>query len=225
MQQPLEDIIQQINRKWGHQTIQPAHQISTNIAKVSTGFTGLDAILEGIAKGHVSELAGRPTSGLTTLAHHISASAQRAGDNVVYIQMDNHLDASHALNCGVNLDKFLAVQAQSIPHILEVIREVVSSETVGLVVANLLPLVQRHLDLQRILQDIRASQCAVLMLLPSYTQSNGASLRLSIQRQRWLKQRKQILGCLSLVTIQKNKLGRAGNHALLLMPLVQEAWT
>lgn len=225
MQQPLEDIIQQINRKWGHQTIHPAHQISTNIAKVSTGFTGLDAILDGIAKGHVSELAGRPTSGLTTLAHHISASAQGAGDNVVYIQMDNHLDASHALNCGVKLDKFLAVQAQSIPLVLEVIREVVSSETVGLVVANLLPLAQRHLDLQRILQDIRASQCAVLMLLPSYTQSNGASLRLSIQRQRWLKQRKQILGCLSLVTIQKNKLGRVGNHALLLMPLVQEAWT
>ena len=225
MDKPLEDIIKQINRKWGHQAIRPARQIKREVTKIKSGFTGLDAILDGIAKGHVSEIAGRPTSGLTTLAHHIVASAQATGDNVVYIQMDNHLDASYALNCGVKLDKFLAVEAHSMPLILDLIRDVVSSEMVGLVVANLLSLTQRHLDLQRILHDIRASQCAVLILLPSYTQSNGASLRLSVQRQRWLKQKNQILGCLSSVTIQKNKLGRTGNHALLLMPLIQEAWT
>lgn len=225
MQKPLEDIINQINRKWGHQAIRPAHQINREVTKIKSGFTGLDAILDGIAKGHVSELAGRPTSGLTTLGHYIAASAQKAGDNVVYVQMDNTLDGNHALQCGVKLDKLLSVETQAVSASLDVVREVVSSGVVGLVVLNLHALRQRNLDLQRILLDIRSSDCAVVVLLPSYSQSNVASLRLVVQRQRWLRRGQQVLGCLSSVIIQKNKLGHAGNHALLLMPLVQEAWT
>lgn len=225
MNQHIDNIINRINQKWGHQTIRKAKQIEPKVASIKTGFKGLDAILIGIPKGYVTELAGRPTSGLTTLAHHIAAQAQRADDNVVYIQMANPLDGQYAAKCGVGFDKMLSVDVESLILALDVTRGIVQSSVVGLIILNLLSLKQRHLDLQVVLRDIRGSDCAVVLLLPSFAQSNASSLRLIVQRQKWLRDSNRIVGCLSSVTIQKNRFGRNGNQALLLMPLIQEAWT
>lgn len=221
----LDTIINRINQKWGHQTIRSARQMNKPAAThIKTGFAALDALFSGIPQGHVTEIAGRATSGLTTFSHHIAAQAQHSKQNVVYVQLNNPLDGQHITHCGVQFDQMIAVDVESIPIALDVTRSVINSGAVGLIIVNLMASRERHIDLQRLLLDLRGSGCALLLLLPSFARSNGASLRLNVQRRKWLRETHQLVGCLSSVSIQRNRFGAVGQDVMLLMRLVQDAW-
>jgi hypothetical protein len=116
------------------------------------------------------------------------------------------------------------VEAHEQPLVLDLLREIVCSGVVGLLIANLMPIKQRNIDLHRIMNEVHVSDCAVVLLLPAFAQTNVAALRLQIQRQKWLRSEDDIVGCLSCITVEKNRFGKSGQSTLLLIPLSQEAW-
>jgi RecA/RadA recombinase len=84
----LDDVLNRIQQKWGQSAIQPAHRIQRIERKtIATGFIALDKMMVGIPCGHITEISGRPTSGMSTLAYHLIASAQSANQHVVCVDM------------------------------------------------------------------------------------------------------------------------------------------
>ena len=224
-QHNIDTVLNRIQQKWGQTAIQSAHRIRSIERKtLTTGFASLDEMIEGIPSGHISEIIGKPTSGMSTLAYYLMASAQNANQHVVFVDMGTTFSGQYATTCGVNVDDMVLVEAQEQPLVLELLREIVCSGVVGLVIVNLLSIKQRQIDLRRVMNAIHGADCAVVLLLPAFAQSNVATLRLRIQRRNWLRSEGDIIGCLSQVTIEKQRAGKIGQSTLLLIPFNQEAW-
>ena len=88
----LQRVIAQIEKQYGQGAIMQMdeHQYA-KIKGISTGSLSLDIALggAGIPRGRVTELFGPESSGKTTLALHIIASAQRAGGVAAFIDAEH----------------------------------------------------------------------------------------------------------------------------------------
>ena len=91
----LDTAIAQIEKNFGKGTVmrlgdKPEMQVDA----IPTGSLALDAALGigGVPKGRIIEIYGPESSGKTTLALHIVASAQKKGGEVAFV------DAEHALD-------------------------------------------------------------------------------------------------------------------------------
>ncbi len=72
-----------VQKRWGQKALDLLNGPSStgDSTRISTGFDRLDQMLGsgGIARGRITELLGIPTSGMTTLAHKLTAThRQRA---------------------------------------------------------------------------------------------------------------------------------------------------
>ena len=76
---------------------------------IPTGSLALDLALGigGVPEGRIIEIYGPESSGKTTLALHILRSAQRAGGEIAFIDLEHTLDPSYAQMLGVDIDKML----------------------------------------------------------------------------------------------------------------------
>ena len=224
-QNDIHKVVNRIQRKWGHKAIQPAHRIRQIGRKMmATGFAALDDLIQGVPYRCVTEIRGKPTSGMSTLVYTLMDSAQQAQQHVVFVDMSSSFDGVYAASCGVKVDELVLVEAYDPSLVLELLREIVSSGLVGLLLLNLLPIQQPQIDLRRVMKVVHAVDCAVVLLLPTSAQTNVAALRLHVQRQSWIRTDGDIVGCLSRITIEKQLFGQSGQSTLLLIPLKQEAW-
>nr|HQA46558.1 DNA recombination/repair protein RecA [Phycisphaerae bacterium] len=81
-QAALERTLQQIEKSFGKGAIMKLDEKSVTVREgLSTGALSLDLALGGygIPRGRIVEMFGPESSGKTTLALHVAASAQRAG--------------------------------------------------------------------------------------------------------------------------------------------------
>lgn len=78
----LDTTIAALQDKWGKRAIQRFEDSRQEVAHVSTGFPSLDEKLGicGLPRGRISEILGKPTSGMTTLALNIAKNAQKMGE-------------------------------------------------------------------------------------------------------------------------------------------------
>jgi hypothetical protein len=220
----IDEVINRIQEKWGHQALQSARHLSVQDKVYPSGFLSLDGLIGGIPCAQITELVGRPTSGMTTLVYHSLAQSQKQGANVVIIDSLSHLDMNAAAASGVNLEKLILVEIEEIPLLFNLLRELLHSGIVNYLLVNLLGLRQGHLSLRPLMNELHHSDCALVLLLPQSVQSESASLRLRIQRQKWLQQNGDIVGCLSSVKVEKQRTGNVGAETLLLLPFEQEIW-
>jgi len=91
---PLDTIIKKIETSFGAGTLMKLEgDVQKKVDVISTGSLSLDIALGigGLPKGRVVEIFGPESSGKTTLALQVIASAQAAGGNCCFI------DAEHAL--------------------------------------------------------------------------------------------------------------------------------
>ncbi len=89
----LETAISQIEKSYGKGSIMRlGDNLAVNVESIPTGSLSLDLALGigGVPKGRIIEIYGPESSGKTTLALHIIASAQKKGGEVAFI------DAEHA---------------------------------------------------------------------------------------------------------------------------------
>ena len=136
----LDLAIGQIDRHFGRGTIMRLGETTrgAHAEAISTGSPSLDAALGvgGIPKGRVTEIYGTESSGKSTLAYHVMASAQRDAGTAAYIDAEHALDPGYAAKCGIDTDALLVSQPDTAEQALEICEYLVRSGAVDVVVID-----------------------------------------------------------------------------------------
>ena len=135
----VKRVIAQIEKQYGQGAImQMDEQQYARIEGISTGSLSLDIALggKGIPRGRVTELFGPESSGKTTLALHVIASAQRAGGVAAFIDAEHALDTTWAKRLGVDVSSLLVSQPDTGEQALEIVEMLVSSNSVDTIVVD-----------------------------------------------------------------------------------------
>lgn len=135
----LETALAQIEKNYGKGTIMRlGDDIPVNVEAISTGSLSLDLALGigGVPRGRIVEIFGPESSGKTTLALHILASAQREGGEVAFIDVEHALEPAYARALGVDIDNLLISQPDTGEQALEITDALVRSGAVDVVVVD-----------------------------------------------------------------------------------------
>ena len=135
----LETAIAKIERDYGKGTIMRlGDDIPVNVEALSTGSLSLDLALGigGVPKGRIVEIYGPEASGKTTLALHVVASAQKAGGEAAYIDVEHALEPAYARALGVDIDSLLISQPDTGEQALDITESLVRSGAVDVVVVD-----------------------------------------------------------------------------------------
>lgn len=239
----LELAVATLQRKFGLRAIRKLECLATaapaSFPHISTGFHKLDEAtgIGGIPRGRITEWLGAPTSGMTTVTLKIVASAQSSGDTAVYVDLGQRFDGDYAARCGVNLKRLYLVRPHSARDALDISLSLVRRRGVGVLVFDSVVEIlgenfgARNLSaaLRQLAGALYDSRCAVIFLTPLYLGNitsapncpsgfalpHYATLRLSIEKDRWIYKRKDVRGYQAQVTVFKNKLAPAGKSVLI----------
>ncbi|MEL7603799.1 MAG: DNA recombination/repair protein RecA, partial [Bacillota bacterium] len=119
----LEMALGQIEKQFGKGAIMKLGDAAgkISVSTISTGCLELDFALGvgGVPRGRIIEIFGPESSGKTTVALHIIASAQRDGGTAGFIDAEHALDPLYAQNLGVNVDELYVSQPDTGEQALE----------------------------------------------------------------------------------------------------------
>lgn len=135
----LETALAQIEKNFGKGAIMRlGDDIPVNVEAISTGSLSLDLALGigGVPRGRIVEIYGPESSGKTTLALHILASAQKKGGEVAFIDVEHALEPAYARALGVDIDNLLISQPDTGEQALEITEQLVRSGAVDVVVVD-----------------------------------------------------------------------------------------
>ena len=136
----LDAVLAQIRKEFGEGAIMRlgVAEVERKIPSISTGSFSLDLALGvgGLPKGRVVEIFGPESSGKTTLALHVIASAQKQGGLAAFIDAEHALDPGYAKKIGVNLDDLLISQPASGEEALTITETLVRSNALDVVVID-----------------------------------------------------------------------------------------
>ena len=138
--QALELAVGQIKKQFGDGAIMSLGKdaVSREVPVIKTGAVSLDIALGigGVPRGRVVEIYGPESSGKSTLATHIVASAQAAGGLAAYIDAEHALDPSYAAKIGVNLDDLMISQPDCGEEALNIAEMLARSNAVDVIVID-----------------------------------------------------------------------------------------
>ena len=135
----LEAALAQIEKNYGKGAIMRlGDDIPVNVEAISTGSLSLDLALGigGVPRGRIVEIFGPESSGKTTLALHILASAQKKGGEVAFIDVEHALEPAYARALGVDIDSLLISQPDTGEQALEIVEALVRSGALDVVVVD-----------------------------------------------------------------------------------------
>ncbi|MFH1354188.1 MAG: recombinase RecA [bacterium] len=135
----IDAAIEAIKERFGEGAIMKLGEAKkVDIDAIPTGSISLDIALGigGVPRGRIIEIYGPESSGKSTLALHISASAQRKGGIVAYVDAEHALDPQYAKRVGVNIDDLLISQPDTGEQALDIVETLVQSASVDLVVID-----------------------------------------------------------------------------------------
>lgn len=135
----LETALEQIEKNYGKGAIMRlGDDLPIHVDAISTGSLTLDLALGigGIPKGRIVEIYGPESSGKTTLALHVLASAQKAGGEAAFIDVEHALDPVYAKALGVDTDSLLVSQPDTGEQALEITEALVRSGAIDVVVVD-----------------------------------------------------------------------------------------
>ncbi|MBQ3866673.1 MAG: recombinase RecA [Clostridia bacterium] len=135
----LSTAVGMIEKKFGPGSImklgESAHM---NVSAISTGSLTLDLALGigGVPRGRITEIYGPESSGKTTVALHVIASAQKEGGTAAFIDAEHALDPVYARALGVNVDELYVSQPDCGEDALDIAEALVRSSAVDVVVVD-----------------------------------------------------------------------------------------
>jgi recombination protein RecA len=136
----LDQALAQIKKQFGEGAIMSLGSQSAlkEISVIKTGALTLDVALGigGVPRGRVVEVFGPESSGKSTLALHIVASAQKNGGVAAYIDAEHALDPAYAAKIGVNLDNLLICQPDCGEEALNIAEALARSNAVDVIVVD-----------------------------------------------------------------------------------------
>lgn len=234
--QRLDMAVAAIQRRWGPKALRRWGQGApvVQIPHISTGFPNLDEALGtgGIPRSRITEVLGAPTSGMATLALKVIASAQAQGDIAAYLDLSQTFDPDYAARCGVDLDKLLLARPHTGVEALEILYSLIASRGTGVLVFDSVShlIAEAHgpqaisIALRRLTGAVAHAPCAPIFLTPlhfgdaaskdnypgGFALPHYAAVRLLIEKEEWLRKRRDVQGYRARVTVLKNKLGASG---------------
>jgi recombination protein RecA len=135
----LETAISQIEKSYGKGSIMRfGDNMAVNVEAIPTGSLSLDLALGigGVPKGRIIEIYGPESSGKTTLALHIIASAQKRGGEVAFIDAEHALEPAYARALGVDIESLLISQPDTGEDALAITETLVRSGAIDVVVID-----------------------------------------------------------------------------------------
>jgi recombination protein RecA len=135
----LDNMLGQIEKAFGKGSIMKLSDPGVaGIEGISSGSLSLDLAMggRGFPRGRVIEVFGPESSGKTTLALHVLASAQKAGGIAAFIDAEHALDPSWAKRLGVNLEELLVSQPSYGEEALRIAEMLISSNAVDCIVID-----------------------------------------------------------------------------------------
>lgn len=135
----LETALAQIEKNYGKGAIMRlGDNLAVNVDSIPTGSLSLDLALGigGVPKGRIIEIYGPESSGKTTLALHIIASAQQRGGEVAFVDAEHALEPAYARALGVNIDSLLISQPDNGEDALAITETLVRSGAVDVIVVD-----------------------------------------------------------------------------------------
>ncbi len=236
----LEMTVATIQRRWGVTALRrlESSSLTAPIPHVSTSFPALDQIIGigGIPRGRMTEILGAPTSGMSTLALKIVASAQSAGDNAAYLDLESTFDPDYAVHYGINLDRLLLVRPVDGTEALEIACALIAERAVGVLVFDSTSHLRsethirrsRSSLMRRLAGGLAGSVCVPVFLTLLFEGARSlddddsgldlphhAAVRLLIGKERWLKNRRDVVGYTSQVSVLKSTFSPPGKRTII----------
>ena len=135
----LESTIKDIQSKFGEGAIMKLGEAPrVDVEVIPTGSISLDLALGvgGMPRGRIIEIYGPESSGKTTLALHIVASAQKQGGRAAFIDAEHALDPEYAKRIGVKIDELLISQPDNGEEALNIMEQLVRSGSIDVIVVD-----------------------------------------------------------------------------------------
>lgn len=135
----IESALLQIEKKFGKGSIMRlGERPHEDVGAISTNCLSLDAAIGvgGVPRGRIVEIYGPESSGKTTLALQVVASAQETGGVCAYIDAEHAMDPDYAGKLGVNIDDLLISQPDSGEQALEIAETLIRSNSVDVIVVD-----------------------------------------------------------------------------------------
>ncbi len=165
-EEALQRVIAQIEKQYGQGAIMQMDEHNyAKIEGISTGALSLDIALggAGIPRGRVTELFGPESSGKTTLALHVIASAQRAGGVAAFIDAEHALDTTWAKRLGVDVSALLVSQPDTGEQALDIAEMLIRSNSVDVIVVDSVAALTPRAELEGEMGDTHVGLQARLM--------------------------------------------------------------
>ena len=136
----LETALAQIEKAYGRGAVMRLgdDNSAVNVEAISTGSLSLDLALGigGVPRGRIVEIYGPESSGKTTLALHVLASAQKNGGEAAFIDVEHALDPTYARALGVDIENLLISQPDTGEQALEITEQLVRSGAIDVIVVD-----------------------------------------------------------------------------------------
>lgn len=135
----LDRAIAQIEKQYGTGSIMKMDEsLHRKIEGIPTGALSLDIALggAGIPRARVVEFYGPESSGKTTLALHVIASAQKLGGVAAFIDAEHALDTTWAKKLGVDVNSLLISQPDTGEQALDIAEMLIKSNAVDIIVID-----------------------------------------------------------------------------------------
>ena len=136
----LNSVLEDIERQFGQGAVMRLGEASKNlqVEAISSGSLSLDIALGigGIPRGRITEIYGPESTGKSTLAQHVIASAQRSGGQAAYIDVEHALDPSFAQGIGINIEELLISQPDTGEQALEITEALIRSNALDVIVVD-----------------------------------------------------------------------------------------
>jgi recombination protein RecA len=162
----LQRVIAQIEKQYGQGSImQMDENLYARIEGIGTGSLSLDIALggAGIPRGRITELFGPESSGKTTLALHVIASAQKAGGIAAFIDAEHALDPTWAKRLGVDVSSLLISQPDTGEQALDIAEMLIASNSVDVIVVDSVAALTPKAELEGEMGDTHVGLQARLM--------------------------------------------------------------
>ncbi|MCW2912682.1 MAG: recombinase RecA [Actinomycetia bacterium] len=135
----LETALAQIERQFGKGSVMRlGDEARVPMEVIPTGSIALDVALGigGVPRGRVVEVYGPESSGKTSLALHVVASAQKAGGIAAFVDAEHALDPEYAQKIGVDTDALLVSQPDTGEQALEITDMLIRSGAIDIIVID-----------------------------------------------------------------------------------------
>ncbi len=135
----LDEAIKNIQSKYGEGSIMKLGEApKVDVEVIPTGSLSLDLALGvgGIPRGRIIEIFGPESSGKTTLALHIIASAQKKGGKAAFIDAEHALDPEYAKRIGVEIKELFISQPDNGEEAMAIMENLVRSGSLDVIVVD-----------------------------------------------------------------------------------------